>query len=400
MSDRRRLIIAMILWGCGEGCFLYSWPIYLAHLGAGPVQVGLVYAISSAVAALANLPGGHLADRYGRRGMILSTMLLAVPAPLIYAVVPSWQWALPGVVLYGASFAFLPAVSSYLVALHEDDAHAQAGTATFGTVFGSFSLGLVLTPWLSGQIAAHLGERWQFPPAAICFLASTAIAWRLRPQPLHAHAEVSGRAIGALLANRRYLLLCAGTGVVALCIGLTLPFAVPYAQQAAHLGDAWVGLLGSSVALGEFTLGMALGPLSLRLGRMPVLALLLGLYIVSLTVLLSAPGAPVLVLAFLLRGAFAPSASLLTVLLGQSLSPKLMGAGFGVWETIFQVGMIVSAYAGGVLYAWRAGMPFIVAMCGLLFCIVALPALRPRWQDLLQAPAAAAVPRGLGEPRP
>jgi MFS family permease len=53
--------------------------------------------------ALSNLGAGALAERIGRRRLLISGWLLALPVPLVIAVAPSWAWIVAANVLLGAN---------------------------------------------------------------------------------------------------------------------------------------------------------------------------------------------------------------------------------------------------------------------------------------------------------
>jgi predicted MFS family arabinose efflux permease len=276
----------------------------------------------------------------------------------------------------------LPAMNSYLTAMHEDDSKPHASTSTIGSMYGFFSLGFVITPWIGGEIAASLGIHWVFVPSFLCFLASAFAIWNIAHQPStrQSGSSVPARvAARALLANRRYLLVAALTFAIVLAVGLTLPFAAPYAQHVAHLSDAWIGLLGSCASLGDFTLGLSLGFLAARLGSRRSLLVLVALCGASFVWLLLAKSGLAMLPAFMLRGGFAAGLSLLTVKIGQTLPPHLLGAGFGIFETVIQVALIVSSYAGGVLYGMQFRLPFQLAIAGIVLCLIAMPFGRVLW---------------------
>src|ERR1700736_5546943 len=66
-------------------------PAFLASLGAGPAQLGLIEGIAESVAAVAKLFSGYLADRVPRRKpLVVGGYLVANAVKPILAVVTSW----------------------------------------------------------------------------------------------------------------------------------------------------------------------------------------------------------------------------------------------------------------------------------------------------------------------
>ena len=58
------MALALLLWGLGEGLFLYIQPLHLEELGADSVRIGTVLAAAGIARALAFIPSGALADRF------------------------------------------------------------------------------------------------------------------------------------------------------------------------------------------------------------------------------------------------------------------------------------------------------------------------------------------------
>src|SRR2546428_14018004 len=66
-------------------------PAFLASLGAGPTQLGLIEGVAESVASLAKLFSGYLADRVPRRKpLVVGGYLVANAVKPILAVVASW----------------------------------------------------------------------------------------------------------------------------------------------------------------------------------------------------------------------------------------------------------------------------------------------------------------------
>src|ERR1700704_3332675 len=66
-------------------------PAFLASLGAGPAQLGLIEGIAESVASFAKLFSGYLADRVPRRKpLVVSGYLVANVVKPLLAVATSW----------------------------------------------------------------------------------------------------------------------------------------------------------------------------------------------------------------------------------------------------------------------------------------------------------------------
>src|SRR6185437_1765961 len=43
--DNGLIALSLLFWGLGSGLYVFIWPIYVAQLGAGPFEVGLILAV-------------------------------------------------------------------------------------------------------------------------------------------------------------------------------------------------------------------------------------------------------------------------------------------------------------------------------------------------------------------
>jgi MFS family permease len=106
--------------------------------------------------ALTNLIAGALADRYGRKPILVSGWLVGLPVPLLIIAAPSWGWIVAANVLLGINQGLC---WSTTVIMKID----LAGPARRGLAMGlneAAGYGAVaLTAWLTGLIAARAGLR-------------------------------------------------------------------------------------------------------------------------------------------------------------------------------------------------------------------------------------------------
>ncbi len=68
---------SLMTWGVGEGMFFIFQPLYLQQLGANPVTIGAIFGAAGIAMTVAHIPAGHLADRIGRKPLLLASWILA-----------------------------------------------------------------------------------------------------------------------------------------------------------------------------------------------------------------------------------------------------------------------------------------------------------------------------------
>lgn len=161
------LTLSMGLWGLGFGLYGILWPLYIEKLGGNAVSVGIMSTIAGIATALVVFPGGYLADRIDRRTIVLWGWILGVPVPFLFAWAPSWQWLIPGVLLYFGSAFSTPALQAVVV----EEAQSNHLSTAYNIVMSVFGAGMVVGPPIGAYLATHWSYQTVFILAVsyICF---------------------------------------------------------------------------------------------------------------------------------------------------------------------------------------------------------------------------------------
>jgi len=85
-------------------------PEYIRALNADTFIMGAIYGISMAVLCVTRIPGGFIADRFGRKWVIAIMSFGAALAYLPYALAQSWQWILVAAILSNLTLIYQPAL--------------------------------------------------------------------------------------------------------------------------------------------------------------------------------------------------------------------------------------------------------------------------------------------------
>ena len=180
--------ITMFAWGLGEGLFIYFQPIYLQELGADPILIGTILGGFGLAMTVTHIPAGYLADRIGRKPLMVAAWCTGTIATWTMALSNSLPAFVVGLLIYGLTLFVMSPLQSYLT--------AARGTLSVGRVItllsAGFNLGAVIGPWLGGQIGDHFGMRQTYFIAAIIFLLSTIVISFIRPQPVEKPAPSDG----------------------------------------------------------------------------------------------------------------------------------------------------------------------------------------------------------------
>jgi MFS family permease len=146
------------------------WPIYIkSSLGASMTELGLVFSIGNAIAALMQIPGGFLSDKYGRRRLHILGTLIATFPPLMYALAGNWLDLVPWVMLSGFATGLYVPIRWAIIA---DVSSTETMASAYSWTNISWLIGSTAAPFIGGIVADSFGI--QFPFIA-CFLLRLAV---------------------------------------------------------------------------------------------------------------------------------------------------------------------------------------------------------------------------------
>jgi Arabinose efflux permease len=156
------------------GVFQAFTPTWYAQLGYGPAFYGPLVTTFVLASAVGTVGCGTLADRYGRRTVILGTLVLSAPAILLYTMFPG-PWAFASAILIG----FLAASTAPLMLLMAQQLMVSRAGLASGLVMGlGFVTGAIGVP-INGAIADAVGLQKSLMTHVILVLATIVIAWFL-----------------------------------------------------------------------------------------------------------------------------------------------------------------------------------------------------------------------------
>lgn len=149
-------------------------PTWYKDLGYGPEFYGPLATTLVLASAVGTVGCGSLADRYGRRTVILATLVLSVPAILLYTMFPG-PWAFGTGILIG----FLAASTAPLMLLMAQQLMAARAGLASGLVMGlGFVTGAIGVP-INGAIADAIGLQKSLMTHVILVIVTIGIAWFL-----------------------------------------------------------------------------------------------------------------------------------------------------------------------------------------------------------------------------
>jgi DHA1 family tetracycline resistance protein-like MFS transporter len=168
---------------------------------------------------------GGLSDRYGRRPVLLASLLGLGCDYIFLALAPSIAWLFVGRIIAGITGASFTTATAYIADVSTPEKRAQ----NFGLVGAAFGLGFIIGPVLGG-LFAHFGPRVPFIVAAVLSLCNFLYGFFLVPESLPADQRRPfewGRAnaVASLLRLGKY------PAIISLVVALVLLYLAGSATQ-------------------------------------------------------------------------------------------------------------------------------------------------------------------------
>jgi len=329
------------------------------HLTSNAAILAFVVAFGAAK-AFANLGAGALADRAGRKRLLVLGWLLALPVAPLIAFAPNWGWIVFANVLLGANQGL---AWSMTVVMKID----LAGPARRGLALGlnesAGYLGVAAAAFASGALAATVAPRTVVWVGAFALaLAGTVIAVVfVRDTSGHVAHEQAGHgerrplplrtAFARASLHHPVLRACSQAGLVnnlndALAWGLA-----PLYLAAHGVGAAKIGVVAAVYPGTWGLLQIGTGWFSDHVGRKPLIAVGMLVQAVALAVLVAGGGAfaPALGAAALLGLGTALVYPTLIAAVSDVVEPRDRAAVVGVYRFWRDTGFVAGALLGGFL---------------------------------------------------
>lgn len=230
------VFVVVSLVAAGMSAVMPVLPFLVKEMGGSPTVIGVVLGVE-ALSQFCSAPLlGQLADRFGRKRILLASQILAAASLLLLASAPNVAVVVIARLLFGLSAGNLAAAAAY-VTEHSD---ARDRRQAIGIVMGGMGLGGIVGAGLSGQLS---GASLTTPihAALLSTLLAAVLTFVLlrdnRPEP---HPGASTGAAGGKISLRALL----DTPAVRLLIGVMLchffAYGMVISQLPVFLADTFV----------------------------------------------------------------------------------------------------------------------------------------------------------------
>jgi DHA1 family tetracycline resistance protein-like MFS transporter len=168
----------------GFGIIIPLLPFYAQTFGASPMTIGLLFASFSVSQLVASPLLGELSDRWGRRPVLLFSLLGTVVSFVMLAMAQSLAMLFAARIVDGLSGGNITTARAYIADITKEEDRARA----FGILGAAFGLGFIVGPGLGGLFSriSYTAPIWA---AAAITVIAVVLAYVWLPETVHrAHA--------------------------------------------------------------------------------------------------------------------------------------------------------------------------------------------------------------------
>jgi YNFM family putative membrane transporter len=375
----RRINLALFAAGFATFGLLYCvqplLPQFTREYGVSEATSALSLSLTTAVLAFGMLLAGALSDAWGRKSVMLGSILLSSLLVLASALMPDWSWLLVSRTLLGLALSGLPAVAMTYLAEEVDATSIGLG---MGLYIGGNAIGGLTGRLIAGVLADFVNWRVGIIVVAAVGFACALSFGRLLPPSRHFIARplrwgaLSAR-LGVIFHDRGLpwlfaegSLLLGAFVTVYNFIGYRL-LAPPYDLSQAVVGAIFVVYLVGTVS------SPWVGHLAGKLGRRKVLWTMLALMLVGTALTALAPLWAILLGVIVLTFGFFGGHSVVSSWVGRRAGAAKAHAS-SLYLFCYYAGSSIAGTCGGLFYAshgWNgvAGFVAVMTLAGLVIAL-------------------------------
>jgi DHA1 family multidrug resistance protein-like MFS transporter len=153
---RGNVFIIIITYGINRFVNAMHGPfksLYFRELGASPLLIGLMNSVGFIILALIRIPGAFIADKHGRKKIIVTFTYGVAISLLIFAFAPDWRFLVIGTAIYYLSHIYQPA----LQAIEADSTPKEKRGMGYSAIQVLPMIPAIISPVLGGYMVERMG---------------------------------------------------------------------------------------------------------------------------------------------------------------------------------------------------------------------------------------------------
>jgi DHA1 family tetracycline resistance protein-like MFS transporter len=363
------IALALLLWGFGEGMFYSFVPIYLDNqFQLDKEAIGWALGAFGFAMAITHIPAGRLADRVGRRPLLIFAWFLGLLSTLVMGLARTLPLFLVGYFGYGLTAFVASPLSSYTTAAR--GAWSVARVLSFTTA--TYGMGMVFGPVTGGWIGEHYGMRMSFFAAAIMFALSNASIIFIEKQPIDHHDPEAPPP--SLRSNRHFIILMGVLAFAMFSMYLAQPLTPNFLEGVRGLSLSETGIIFTAGALGNSLMAILFSRAYPRRGFLFAQALV----ILFAILIWKGTSLPVFALGYFLLGGFRAGRPMVQAQARELVHDSQMGVTYGIMETVTSIVFILTPPVAGMLFKQDPMIVYPLSIGLLLVSIVVSYLFSPR----------------------
>lgn len=371
VSNYIRIILALALSGLAELASLFFiqplLPVLAVEYDVPVSQVSIILSAETALLAIGLLFTGTLSDHYGRKKLIIVSLLLGGLLTMLCPLVESWAMLVALRAVIGLALSGIAAAATAYIS--EEVAPVVAGVVTGYFVFGN-SMGGMSGRIVASQLIDHISINTIFYGFAISLILVALLVYFLLPasqnfkptQSLNILRVVKGAA--SHFKNKKLALAFVISFIIfGVFTSLYNYLAFFLKGEPFHISPANAGLLSFSFALSFFTAPQA-GRLSAKYGSMRVLRALFVMMALGMLLTLTSNVVTFIIGAVIFTGCFFGCHSIGLSWVSKNAT-HARGQAVALYLFFYYMGGSVIGFVNGFVFhsmGWQGMTGFIIAL--------------------------------------
>jgi MFS family permease len=345
---------------------------YIEKLGAPPVVIGLMASVGAIMLSLVRIPGAYIADKYGRKQIIVTMTFSIALSYLFYIFAPDWRFVLVGMIISNLGLIYQPALEAILADSVPPEKRGMGFAATnvvpnIPTIFAPVVAGFLLET--QGFIP---GMRIVYTIVFFCMMAAAFVRLFFLKETLHVPkkiklGEIKGafkESLGAIVEAWRFM---SGSLKFLTVAFLVSAFEEPmfrwftslYVTNVVGIGNLDWGLVNTVSAAVGIVFGFPLGKLIDRIERKKAVILAYFIFTPASVFFIFSTSFVHVLLVFVM---FAVGNSLIypaySALLADMIPREKRGRIMGTIGTLNVMATVPASFLAGLFYSLDPAYPF------------------------------------------